>query len=262
MITILLHSSKSMQAAYGHSLQTPALLPEATKLATYIQTLAAKDLAKSMKISMPLAEKTVATYAAWSNNQDKQSLALDTFKGDIYSGLQARGLSKADRDYANKHLVILSGLYGLLRPYDGIMPYRLEMMYKLPKAPLNNLYKFWGSQVAELLPSEGVIVNTSSVEYNKMVLPFVDKSRVITPQFFTVDPKTGKPKFVTVHSKIARGAFARWLITTRSATEQQMRQFDLLGYKFDASLSSAQQPAYVTQEFGGIGLSIRLLDKN
>lgn len=260
---ILLHSSKSMQSNHrNQALQTPLLLPRAKELQTYLASLSPKQLATSMKISLPLAEKTAATYAAWSSDPSKQSLALDAFKGDIYSGLQAPELSASDRDYANKTLVILSGLYGLIRPYDGIMPYRLELMYKFPATKFSNLYKFWGQSIAEALPAKGLIVNTSSVEYSKTVLPFVDPVRVITPQFFTVDPKTGKPKFVTVHTKIARGAFARWLITTRSTTEDQMLGFDLLGYKYDATLSQPAQPAYVTQEFGGIGLSIRLLGKN
>ncbi len=259
-LTILLHSSKTMQAAPSkQDLQTPALLDQAKELQAYIKTLSAPQLASSMKISLPLAEKTAATYAAWNTNPANQSLAIDCFKGDIYSGLQALELSASDRDYANKHLVILSGLYGLIRPYDGIMPYRLELMYKLPAAKFNNLYTFWGESIALQLPPRGLIINTSSVEYSKTVLPFVDAARVITPQFFTADPKTGKPKFVTVHSKIARGAFARWLITSRSDTEKQMHGFDLLGYKFDAALSSPGQPAYVTSEFGGIGLSIRLI---
>lgn len=214
-----------------------------------------------MKISSQLADKTVSTFADWSTAADDQTVAIDCFRGDIYSGLQAGELTTADRAYAQQTLVILSGLYGMIRPLDGIMPYRLEMMYKLPRKPFDNLYSYWGDSVTRQLPASGLIVNISSVEYSKMVLPYVDAQRVITPQFLTINPKTGKPTFVTVHSKIARGAFARWLITTRTTSEQGLEQFDLLGYQFNASLSQPMQPAFVTQEFGGIGLSVRLQKK-
>jgi cytoplasmic iron level regulating protein YaaA (DUF328/UPF0246 family) len=260
---ILLHSSKTMQpVASKHALQKPLLLDRAVQLHDYMATLSPTQLASSMKISPALAAKTASAIAAWSADPAKQSLALDTFKGDIYSGLQAHQLTPVQRDYANKTLVILSGLYGLIRPYDGIMPYRLEMMYKFPRKPYDNLYKFWGQAIAAQLPTDGLIANCSSVEYSKMVTPFVDPSRIVAPQFFTASPKTGVPAFVTVHSKIARGAFARWLITTGVDTAEDMTGFNLLGYKHNAKLSQPGQPAFVTPEFGGIGLSIRLLDKN
>lgn len=256
---ILLHSSKTMRSVpTKEPLHTPALLPKAEKLHDYLHTLTSAQLASSMKISLPLAKKTAETIAAWNTDPAKQSAAIDTFKGDIYSGLQAQSFSAAEREYASKTLVILSGLYGILRPLDGIMPYRLELMYKFPDPQFQNLYTFWGNSIAEQIPQTGLIVNTSSVEYSKTITPFVDTSRLITPQFFTIDPKTKGPKFVTVHSKIARGAFARWLITTRAESEKAMQGFDLLGYSYDKSLSQPSMPAFVTDEFGGIGLSIRL----
>jgi cytoplasmic iron level regulating protein YaaA (DUF328/UPF0246 family) len=257
---ILLHSSKSMRTVKSStSLQVPRLLPQAQKLRDYVASLSVTQLSAVMKISPALAEKTAATMAAWSTDPSRQSLALDTFKGDIYSGLQAHRLTASERIYANQTLVILSGLYGLIRPLDGIMPYRLEMMYKFPDPPYDNLYKFWGTAVADQLPKEGLIANLSSVEYSKLITPYVDSARLVTPQFYTVSPKTGQPVFVTVHSKIARGAFARWLITTRTDQVKAMNSFDLLGYHYDAKLSQPGQPAFVTQDFGGIGLSIRLL---
>lgn len=242
----------------SQTLQTPQLAKQAAELASYLQTLTIKQLTDSMKISPALATKTQQTIQAWTTEPNKQSVALDTFKGDIYSGLQAPDFSPTERDFANQHLVILSGLYGLIRPIDGICPYRLELMYRLPDEPYKNLYKFWGSAVADQLPPDELIANLSSVEYSKLVTPFVDPDRVISPQFFTNDPKTGEPKFVTVHSKIARGAFARWLIQTKTDTAEGLNNFNLLGYKYNAKLSQPGQPAFVTKEFGGIGLSIRL----
>lgn len=244
------------------NLQTPLLLEKTEPLQAYLSSLSPKQLASAMKVSSTLAAKTAQVFAQWSTDVSKQSLAIDTFRGDIYSGLQAQRLSTVERDYANQHLVILSGLYGLILPYDGIMPYRLEMMYKFPTEPYNNLYNYWGPTVAEQLPKQGAIINVSSVEYSKLVTPFVAADRLITPQFYTVSPKTSKPTFVTVHTKIARGAFARWAITSRASSDNDMRNFDLLGYKYDPKLSQAKQPAFVTKDFGGIGLSIRLLGKS
>lgn len=243
------------------NLQNPLLLEKTEPLHKYLASLSAKQLAEHMKISPTLAAKTAQVLAGWTTSQSSQSLAIDAFKGDIYSGLQAHKLSPADRQYANDHLIILSGMYGIIRPFDGIMPYRLEMMYKFPLAPFDNLYTYWGSSVAEQLPKEGLIINASSVEYSRLVTPFVDAGRIVTPQFYTVSPKTGEPTFVTVHAKIARGAFARWAVMSRASTEDDMKNFNLLGYRYDASLSQDKQPAFVTKDFGGIGLSIRLQGK-
>lgn len=241
-------------------LQSPRLITKSAKLAAYLQSLSAQQLAQYMKVSPSVANKTAKQFADWSTAADQQTPAIDCFIGDIYSGLQAQDFNAQERDYADNHLVILSGLYGYLRALDGIMPYRLEMMYKFPVLPFDNLYTFWGATIANLLPDSGLIINTSSVEYSKLVLPFVDSARVVTPQFYTVSPKTGKPTFVTVHSKIARGAFARWLIKTKTQSKKELVNFDLLGYRHSTELSQPNMPAFVAQEFGGIGLSIRLQD--
>src|SRR5690606_22709250 len=112
-----------------------------------------------MKLSAPLAAKTHALLAGWTDAPSHQTAALDSFIGDIYSGMQAPSLSAADRQYAHKTLRILSGLYGVLRPLDGIVPYRLEMGYKLPGFMHKDMYAFWGSQVADTLPGKGTIIN-------------------------------------------------------------------------------------------------------
>ncbi len=256
---ILLHSSKTMRSDTGKSpYQKPVLLDEAGKIASYLAELPTEQFADSMKISGAMATKTKELFTNWDSKPEHQSVAIDSFIGDIYSGLQAPSLTKSDRQYASKSLYILSGLYGVIKPLDSIMPYRLEMMYKFPDSPYDNMYKFWGTNIANQIPESGIIANLSSVEYSKTVLPYVDQDRVITPQFFTMNPKTGKPTFVTVHSKIARGAFARWLITTRTDTVNGMNDFDLLNYEYSAELSLPGQPAFVAKQFGGIGLSIRL----
>lgn len=247
----------------GKPLRPPLLLEKAQQLAEYLKTLSPAQLAKSMSISAALAEKTHALIADWTADPAQQSLAIDSFVGDIYSGLHANDLSPDDRDYADQTLRILSGLYGIISPYDGIYPYRLEMGYRLPDPAFASLYAYWGDSIAACLPPEGLIVNLASEEYAQTVTRFVDTNgpgadRIVAPKFLTMDPKTGKPGFVVVHAKIARGAFARWLITNRIQDVSALPQFDDLGYRYFRDLSSAGSPTFVCETFGGKGLSIRL----
>lgn len=235
----------------------PQLIDKARQLGSYLKTLSVTQLAKSMKISPALAKKTQALMGAWTAVPTKQSLAIDSFIGDIYSGLQALHLSSKDRDYADKTLRILSGLYGIIRPYDGICPYRLEMGYTLPDGEFSNLYKFWGDSIASCLPKKGVMVNLASEEFFKTITPFVDEARVVVPQFLTINPKTNKPTFVVVHAKIARGAFARWMIMKRIQDVNALVDFKDLGYLFNQKLSTKNSPTFVCQTFGGKGLSIK-----
>lgn len=239
----------------GKELRQPQLLKQAIEIDNYLKTLSVNQLKKTMHLSVGLAEKTHHLISGWTAEPSKQSLALDSFVGDIYRGLRAAELSPTDRDYADKHLYILSGLYGCIRPYDGISPYRLEMMYKLPKDEFKNLYNFWDSAIANCLPKQGPIVNVSSVEYAKAVMPYLDASRVIAPEFLTVDPKTGLPTFFAVHAKVARGAFARWMIQNRIETAEALKQFTDLNYRYDQSRSTAAKPTFVCQKFGGLGLT-------
>jgi cytoplasmic iron level regulating protein YaaA (DUF328/UPF0246 family) len=259
-ITILIHSSKTMRSPQPASVPaTPQLINKVKPLAAYLQTLSAAQLQAVMHISGPLSYKVQTALAAWNTDPDAQSLAVDSFVGDIYSGLRASSLSAADRDYAQQSLRILSGLYGVLRPFDGVRPYRLEMGYKLPDPPFANLYEYWSSDIAGTLPGQGLVVNLSAVEYTKTVLPFIDNGRVVAPRFLTISPKTHQPAQVIVHTKIARGAFARWLIMNRIDSRDKLRQFDDLNYRYDKSLSTDAAPTFVCERFGGIGLSMRLL---
>ncbi len=256
---ILLHSSKTMSVApfQGVKFREPMLLNKAVKLDDYLKTLSVNQLAKCMMLSPALAGKTHALIKKWTSEEGEQSLAIDSFIGDIYSGLRAQELSRSDRDYADKTLYILSGLYGIIRPYDAICPYRLEMGYKFHDPEFGNLYKFWGKSIAACLSKEGIIVNLASEEFSDTVMPFVDESRVVVPKFLTVNPKTGEPTFVVIHAKITRGAFARWLIMSRVDDVDGLKDFHDLGYKFDKKLSAKNNPVFVCEEFGGKGLSIK-----
>ncbi|MET0779581.1 MAG: YaaA family protein, partial [Candidatus Saccharimonadales bacterium] len=255
---ILLHSSKTMRPSVDKktALRQPQLIAQTKTLAAYLKTLSPEQLAATMHISGALAAKTHQTIAGWTTAPDHLSLALDCFVGDIYKGLRAATLSQADRGYADKTLLILSGLYGCIRPYDGICPYRLEMMYRLPDPTFTDLYKYWGDSIARCLPPDDLIVNVSSVEYSQTVTRFVDPSRVVAPNFLTINPASGEPVFVVVHAKIARGAFARWLITSRITDAGQFAQFDALGYQYSKKLSTPQKPTFVCQTFTGTAMGV------
>ncbi len=125
-----------------------------------------------MHISPKLADKTHALISSWEDTPNCQRPAIDSFLGDIYSGLQVLDWSDRDRDYADKNLRILSGLYGILRPLDGIYPYRLEMGYKLPDLRFSSLYKYWGDTIAASLPVDAPLINLAAVEYSKTITPY------------------------------------------------------------------------------------------
>ncbi len=255
-VKILLHSSKTMRSvASSHPapLGLPGLLDQATELHRLLLGLSAGDIEALMKVSSKKASEVQGQLRAWSATEPGLIPAIDAFLGDIYSGLQVRLWSDDDRRYAQEHLLILSGLYGALRACDGIKPYRFEMGYKLPDG--RSAYAFWGNKIAQLIKDE-VIINLSAVEYTKGVLPHLE-ARVITPKFLTISPKTGEPVFVTVHAKIARGAFAYWLVKRRSQSTEDLTGFVELGYRYDASRSVPDEPVFVCAEFGGIGLSVR-----
>lgn len=260
MLTILLHSSKTMQLpekAPEDQPTVPRLLEKTEKLAGYIQSLSIADLEKCMKLSKPLAEKTHQLWQNWTVDMDKSRPAIDCFLGDIYSGLQVRSFTPEDRIYAHRHLLILSGLYGGLRALDGIQPYRLEMGYRLIDELYRNLYNFWDGDIAALVPEGDVVINLSAVEYTRAVLPYLVEKQIYTPKFLTINPKTNKPTFVAVHAKIARGAFANWLIRQRVEQPEQLSEFKELGYAHNVGLSQPNEPVFICQNFGGLGLSIR-----
>ncbi|HEU4830861.1 MAG TPA: YaaA family protein [Candidatus Saccharimonadales bacterium] len=257
-ITILIHSSKTMRLpTTDFSVRQPVFIDKAKQLSSYLQTLSQDDIARSMHVSSSLAQATHSLIEAWLLSAAPKGAAMDSFIGDIYSGLRGSELSIGQRKYADKTLIILSGLYGVLRPLDSVRPYRLEMGYRFPNSSFKTMYKFWGSDIVEYLPKTGPIVNVSSAEYMRVITPFVDSERIITPKFLTLDTKTNRPIFTAVHAKIARGAFARWMIINEISNTKDFIKFNDLGYEYRPDLSSKDQPVFVCKEFGGKGLSIR-----
>ena len=243
----------------GHEpLDQPKLRAQASELGGMLQNRL-DELQQMMKLSPAKTAEVQKIWSEWSLDPETSIPAIDAFIGDIYSGLQVNAWTEQDREYAHRHLLILSGLYGALRACDGIRPYRLEMGYKLPTGV--SMYEFW--KQADHRPVDVItedtthIINLSAVEYTKVVLPYTNIP-VITPKFMTVSSKSGKPEFVTVHAKIARGAFARWLIQHRIDSVDELHRFNDLGYEFDAALSTSEQPVFVCESFKGLGLSVRL----
>ena len=257
---ILIHTSKTMRppATDAKPLQKPVLLSKTKTLQAHLATLPEKEIARIMHISPKLAHTTHELIAGWNDTPKNQRVAIDSFIGDIYSGLQVQEWTDKDRTYANKTLRILSGLYGILKPLDGIYPYRFEMGYKLPDKDIGNPYTFWDRDIAKTLPEDSTIINLAAIEYSKVITPFVDPDKVIAPAFLTVNPKTKEPTFVVVHTKIARGAFASWMIKNRIEDAAHLKDFNGLGYKYNEKLSTPSEPAFICQSFGGLGLSVRL----
>lgn len=261
ILIILIHTSKTMRpVASGDAADasTPVLLDKAKELAGYLKTLSVSDIQQTMKVSEKLAATTKDLISGWSDDAEQLRPAIDSFLGDIYSGLQVASLSKEDRAYAQEHVRILSGLYGILKPLDGIYPYRFEMGYRVPSQHYANLYSYWGTAIVDTLPKNDTIIDLSAVEYGKTVTKYVELSRIVTPKFLTISQKTGEPTFVVVHAKIARGAFAHWMIQHRIEDVSKLKEFNEIGYQYDASQSTDAVPVFVCQEFKGIGLSVRL----
>jgi cytoplasmic iron level regulating protein YaaA (DUF328/UPF0246 family) len=258
-LTILLHSSKTMMLTPTSAMLTkPRFMDEARSLHWYVQGLSDEQLQKSMHISAKLAETVRNTYKLW-RPEGSSSAAIETFRGDIFSGLRALDFNDVQRSFAQQHLCLLSGMYGLLKPYDAVYPYRLEAGYKFPDPPYTNMYEFWSDRIAGVIPTDGPIINVTSAEYDALVLPYVAKDRVITPKFLTVMPNASEPKFVAVHAKIARGAYARWLIMRGRDDAKDLDEFNDLGYVYDSGESTEHNPVYICRDFKGIGLSQRLV---
>lgn len=257
---ILIHTSKTMRppTKISKPLQTPELIDQAKNLDSYLKTLSANQIAKVMKVSSKLAAKTKELIGSWTDSPSDQRIAIDSFLGDIYSGLQVQTWSKTDRDYAEQHLRILSGLYGILKPLDGIYPYRLEMGYRLPNKQYTNLYNFWGDKIVKTLPKNQLIMNLSANEYSKVITDYIAEDKIISPIFLTYNQKTKQPTFVVVHAKIARGAFAGWLITNQVDDPAKLKNFTELGYEYNQELSTSNNPTFICKTFGGLGLSVRL----
>jgi cytoplasmic iron level regulating protein YaaA (DUF328/UPF0246 family) len=225
----------------------PDFLDQAAELIEILRQRSPAEIAELMSLSDPLATLNVARYVQWSRpfSPDNAKQAVLAFDGDVYEGLDARSLSEEQLQWAQDHLRILSGLYGVLRPLDLMQPYRLEMGTRLENARGRNLYAFWGERITDELNRmlaaekdagrEPILFNLASDEYFKSVKPAKLKGRLVTAVF--EDWKGGRYKIISFYAKRARGLMSRFAIVNRADDVDTLRKFDGEGYAFAAEAS-------------------------
>ena len=230
---------------------TPALFVKQSKeLIGLLRAQSPLQIGALMSLSDKLAALNVARYQAWSSRATVKNArqAVLAFDGDVYAGLDARSLSAEDLAWSQEHVCILSGLYGVLRPMDLLQPYRLEMGTRLANAQGDNLYHFWGTQIADYLNSRlrtdisPVVINLASQEYFKAVDTKALKARVVECVF--EDHKNGQYKIISFFAKRARGLMARYAITRQLVQPEQLRSFDIDGYAWSAAQSTPQRMVF------------------
>lgn len=222
----------------------PAHLGQARRLMARLKPLDVAQVASLMSISDALAALNVARNARWKPpfTTDNAKQALLAFDGDVYDGLDARSLDASQLDWAQDHLRILSGLYGILRPLDLMQPYRLEMGTRLANERGRDLYAFWGARLADSIGAElashacPVLVNLASEEYSRAVVPGALGHPVVQPVF--QEWRDGRWKVISFAAKRARGRMARFAIERRIDDPSQLEAFDLDGYRFEPAAST------------------------
>ena len=225
----------------------PDFLDQSKKLIQKLRSLSQKKISELMDLSPDLVRLNIERYARWHLpfTEDNAMQAIQTFQGDVYKKLDARSLSEADINFAQEHLRILSGLYGILRPLDLIQPYRLEMGTKLVYRQKKNLYEFWGNllsdHVNKLLESQKskFLINLASNEYFKSIKPKQINAPIITPVF--KDFKNGQYKILFLYAKYARGLMTRFIIRNKIDSPEELKLFDKEGYTYDPNISSESE---------------------
>ena len=227
----------------------PVFKKQPLELIAVLREKSPQQISELMSISDKLAVLNVGRYEAFSPKFTAKNSrqAVLAFNGDVYEGLNAASLKPKELDWAQDHVVILSGLYGALRPLDLLQPYRLEMGTRLQNAKGSNLYQFWGSQIADYLnersseqpEAERIVVNLASQEYFKAVDLKALKAPVVECVF--EDFKGGKYKIISFHAKRARGLMVRWAVQHKARKVADLRKFDLEGYALAESASTPQR---------------------
>lgn len=221
----------------------PQYLDHSQELIEQLRELSPQQIGELMHLSDKLSGLNAARFGSWTPafTPENAKQALLAFKGDVYTGLNAVDFNEADFDYAQNHLRMLSGLYGLLRPLDLMMPYRLEMGTKLANARGKDLYAFWGTQISEWLnqalaeQGDDVLLNLASNEYFSAVKKTALNARIINTEF--KDLKNGQHKIISFYAKKARGMMSRFVIKERINNPEHLKQFDAQGYHFSAEQS-------------------------
>ena len=230
----------------------PQFLSQSSKLIKTLKDKEPKDIASLMGLSDKLATLNFDRYQSWKAVKSVSSDAKPSmlvFKGDVYQGLGAEDFNAKHIKFAQKHLRILSGLYGILRPMDVIKPYRLEMGTKLQTSKGKNLYEFWGNSVQENVISDLVsqksdlLINLASKEYFSVLGKMPDYINVVSPVF--KDFKNGNHKIISFYAKRARGLMAKWIIENNIRDFEKLSKFNLDGYYFSKKDSSAAEPVFL-----------------
>ncbi|MEM5520613.1 peroxide stress protein YaaA [Sulfitobacter sp. AS59] len=253
MLVVISPAKKMNWDARDVPMTTPYMLDDAANLVRSARGLSVGDLKSLMHLSDNLAKLNRDRFASYEDAPDGDALrpAAFAFAGDTYQGLEATSLEADELAYAQEHLRILSGLYGVLRPLDGIQPYRLEMGSRLKTERGKNLYEYWGAQLSRALNEQAettgssALINCASQEYFGAVDLKALKLDVITPQFME-DKGAGKgPKIVSFYAKKARGAMARFVIQNRLKDPEALRDFDIGGYAWQKDLSTPEKPVFL-----------------
>ena len=229
----------------------PEHLEHAQNLINLLRDLAPQDIAELMKLSDKLASLNAVRYAEWSQpfTRENAKQAVLAFNGDVYTGLDAASLSEDDLDFAQQHLRILSGLYGVLRPLDLMQAYRLEMGTKLANPKGKDLYAFWGKQISQWLnqalaaQGDDILLNLASNEYFSAVKKSALNARIIDVEFR--DLKNGQYKIISFYAKKARGLMARFVIEQRITQPEQLKAFNTQGYAYSDEHSSADKLVFL-----------------
>ncbi len=232
----------------------PQMLDQSEVLIDELLTKSPDDIAALMKISDKLAELNANRYHDWSQpfTPENAKQAVLAFKGDVYTGLDAESLSEQELDYAQQHLRILSGLYGVLRPLDLMQAYRLEMGIKLGNARGKNLYEFWGTSITDALNEQlaelksDVLLNLASNEYFKSVKAKQISADIVTPVF--KDWKNGQYKLISFFAKKARGLMSAWVIKNQVENLSDLANFNVDGYQFSENDSDALNPVFLRKQ--------------
>jgi len=225
----------------------PVLIDHSEELAQGLKALAPQDVSSLMSLSDKLGALNFERFQEWQTpfTEDNARPAVLAFKGDVYQGLDADSMSDEDLRWAQDHLRILSGLYGLLRPLDLMQAYRLEMGTKFANPRGTDLYQFWGDIITDELnkTDSSVLINLASNEYFKSVRKKAIGARIITPVF--MDKKDDKYKIISFYAKKARGLMSSYIIRNRITDVEQIKNFDTDGYSYSAALSEADQWVFV-----------------
>ncbi|MEM7470314.1 MAG: peroxide stress protein YaaA [Pseudomonadota bacterium] len=254
MLTVISPAKKLDMSPSQIDVTQPVFQDDANRLASSARRLSKKRLGALMGLSNSLAQLNYDRFRAFeaaSTPQNAKAAAL-TFAGDTYTGLEAGSLDADEMDYAQNHLRILSGLYGLLKPKDAIQPYRLEMGSRLKTGRANTLYEYWGDKLSVALNALGedqntdLLVNCASQEYFGAVDLKTLNLKVITPTF--LEEKPGGPKIVSFFAKQARGAIARFIIQNRVSSPEGLKDFDTGGYSYQPDQSTPENPVFYRSE--------------